>query len=99
MALPHSSADEPLPRPAVCSLVALSSVLFIYDRIDETVVLVLPLVSFVSRLQTEKGRSRWWFVTGSIAVLLVWFWSALGMKSLTEASLNWGVWAVSSRQR
>jgi hypothetical protein len=81
-----------LPRPAVCSLVALYSVLFFYHRIYDTVVLVLPLVYSVSRSQTAQGRSRWLFVVSSISILMVLFMSASDLKSLTDSSLNWGAW-------
>jgi hypothetical protein len=80
-----------LPRAGVCSIVALYSVLFFYHRIYDTVLLILPLVYSVSRSQTAQGRSRWWFVTSAIAILLVLFGSAMGMASLTSASLNWGL--------
>jgi hypothetical protein len=80
-----------LPRAAVCSLVALYSVLFFYHRVYDTVLLVLPLMHCVSRSQAVDGSSRRWFVTGAVAVLLVWFVSAMGMASLTDASLKWGL--------
>ncbi len=80
------------PRPAVCSLVTLYSVLFFYHRNYDTIVLLLPLVYSATRAQTVEGRSRWQFVASSIAIVLVWFLSAWPMKSLTEASLTWGFW-------
>jgi hypothetical protein len=78
-----------LPRAAICSLVALYSVLFFYHRLYDTVVLILPLVYCVSRSQSAEGRCRWWFIASSIAILLVWFMSAIAMKALTQASLSW----------
>jgi hypothetical protein len=80
-----------LPRAAVCSIAALYSVLFFYHRVYDTVLLVLPLVYCVSRSQTAEGRVRGWFVTGAIAILFVLFLSAIGMASLTQASLEWGL--------
>jgi hypothetical protein len=81
-----------LPRPAVCSLVALYSIVFFYHRIYDTVVLVLPLVYSVSRSQVAEARSRWLFVASSLVILMVLFMSASDLKSLTESSLKWGVW-------
>ena len=75
----------------LCSLVALYSVVFFYHRIYDTVVLTLPLVYSVGRARVEHGRSRWCFTLSAISILLVLYLSVAGMKSLTEASLNWGV--------
>ena len=81
-----------LPRPALCSLVALYSILFFYHRIYDTVVLILPLVYSVGRSQTAEGRSRWLFVASSISIIIILFMSALDMKALTTFSLNRGIW-------
>jgi hypothetical protein len=80
-----------LPRPAVCSLTALYSVLFFYHRIYDTVLLVLPLVYGVCRSQTAGGRSRWWFGASAIAVLLVLFANPKGMAVLTDLAPGWGL--------
>src|SRR5579883_1736023 len=81
-----------LPRPALCSLVALYSVLFFYHRIYDTVILVLPLAHSVSRARSADGLARWLFSASCLAMILVLFASASFLKPLTEASLNWGLW-------
>ena len=80
-----------LPHAALCSLVALYSILFFYHRIYDTVVLVLPLVYSVNRARVAEGRPRWLFVASSISILLVLFASASFLRPLTESSLNWGL--------
>ena len=81
-----------LPRAALCSLVALYSVVFFYHRIYDTVILTLPLVYCVGRARIEQGRSRRCFAASAISILLVLYPNTTGLKSLSEASLNWGVW-------
>ena len=81
-----------LPRSALCSLVALYSVVFFYHRLYDTVILALPLVYSASRARIEQGRSRWCFVLTAVSIILVMNLSTMGMRTLTEASLNWGLW-------
>jgi len=81
-----------LPRAAVCSLVALYSVVFFYHRIYDTVILTLPLVYCVGRARIEQGRSRRCFASSAISILLVIYPNTTGLKSLSEASFNWGAW-------
>jgi hypothetical protein len=85
-----SWADR-LPRAAVCSIVALYSLLFFYHRIYDTVILALPLVYCAGGAQVAVGSSRWLFVASSISILAVLFMSASDLKWLTDSSLNWGV--------
>jgi hypothetical protein len=80
-----------LPRAALCSLVALYSVVFFYHGIYDTVILTLPLVYCVGRARIEQGRSRWCFAASAISILLVLNPNTTGLKSLSEASLSWGV--------
>jgi Glycosyltransferase family 87 len=81
-----------LPRPALCSLVALYSVLFFYHRTYDTVILVLPLVYSAGRARSAEGRSRCLFSASCLWIILVLFANATLLKSLTESSLNWGLW-------
>ncbi len=81
-----------LPRPAACSLVALYSVLFFYHRIYDTIILALPLVYCMGRARIAEGRSRRYFVLSVVSILLVMYMSTAGLRFLTEASFNWGVW-------
>jgi hypothetical protein len=63
-----------LPRPAACSLVALFSAVFLYHRLYDAVLLVLPLVYCTDQARTTQGRTRWLFAgaaAGSLAVLFL----------------------------
>ena len=56
-------------RGMACSIVALYCVIFLYHRIYDLVILVLPLVYAASRVQMETGRSRWLFASAMLAIL------------------------------
>src|SRR5207249_3394308 len=60
-----------LPRGAACSLVALFSLIFLYHRLYDAVILVVPLVYCVGRCRIETGAARALFLACVIAVLLV----------------------------
>jgi hypothetical protein len=81
-----------LPRAAACSLVALFSMIFLYHRSYDAVVLVLPLVYFTGRARTQEGRARWLFAAGAIAVLFVLYLRNDSMRFLTWASFEWRIW-------
>jgi Glycosyltransferase family 87 len=73
-----------LPRVAACSLVALYAALFLYHRIYDMVILVLPLVYSAARAQATTGWSRRLFLTCALAILLVLYLS----KGLLRAILG-----------
>jgi Glycosyltransferase family 87 len=62
-----------LSRCAKCSLLALVSVIFLYHRLYDTVILALPLTCAVSLARTDVTRSGRWlhsFVGGAIVMVM-----------------------------
>jgi hypothetical protein len=62
--------QQTLPRGACCSLVSLYSVLFIYHRLYDLSILILPLFYSASRLHTALRPARWCYVWVVAAILL-----------------------------
>jgi hypothetical protein len=60
-----------LPRGACCCLVSLYSMLFIYHRLYDLSILILPLLYSASRLHTGSRLARWCHAWVVVAVLLV----------------------------
>ena len=60
-----------LPTGGDCSLVALFSVVFLYHRSPDCVVLALPLTYAVARARAGSGKARWAYLGATAAVLLV----------------------------
>lgn len=60
-----------LPTGGDCSLVALFSVIFLYHRSPDCVVLALPLTYAVARARAGSGKARWAYLGATAAVLLV----------------------------
>lgn len=80
-----------LPRPTATCLVSLFSLLFIYHRDYDTVILVLPLVYCASRVQGTRARVRWLFAACGLMVIAVLYLHVDGLKLLTRFSLGHGV--------
>jgi len=53
-----------------CALVALYSMVFLYHRVHDCVVLALPLTYAVARARAATGKARWAFAASAGAVLL-----------------------------
>jgi len=88
-----------LPRAAACSLVTLYSVVFLYHRHYDTVILVLPLVYSTGQARCSSGKRRYLFVGCAVAILLVWYLNkdlmrALQVYSIKGGALGWLVQAV-----
>lgn len=58
-----------LPEAARCSLVAFFAALFLYHRLYDMPILVLPLVYTMGRAQRTTGRQRWFYVASAACVL------------------------------
>lgn len=58
-----------MPEAARCSLVAFFAALFLYHRLYDMLILVLPLAYALGRSQVTNGRPRWLYVTSAVAVL------------------------------
>jgi hypothetical protein len=77
---------RPLPRAAACSLVALYSAVFLYHRIYDMIILVVPLVYCAGRALETRGRGRWLFVACALAVLGVLYLRLDPLRELTAAA-------------
>jgi hypothetical protein len=60
-----------LPTGGDCALVALFSMIFLYHRSPDCVVLALPLTYAVARARAGSGKARWAYLGATAAVLLV----------------------------
>jgi hypothetical protein len=79
-----------LPRPAACSLIALYSVVFLYHRNYDTLILALPFAYSASQARSAV-RGRLLFAGCALAILLVWYQNIELLRYLQEQSLHWGV--------
>ena len=78
-------------RGTACSLVALFSMLFLYHRDYDTLILTLPLVYCVRRARTETGAVRHLFSGCFIAIYGILYMNLTLLKYLTAGSQNWGI--------
>ncbi len=83
---------RPLPRAAVCSLVALSAAVFLYHRTYDLVYLILPLVYSIGQAQVRTGWTRRAFVACAVCILLTLYLRIDWFVELQKASLTWGAW-------
>ena len=81
-----------LPRPAVACLVSLSSLLFIYHRDYDTLILAVPLVHCAGRLGEATGRARWAYAAIGVSTIGVLYMSSTFLRCLTGLTLQWGAW-------
>jgi hypothetical protein len=81
-----------LPRTAACSLVALFSVVFLYHRNYDTMILALPFTYSAAQARTVRGGVRYLFAGCAVAILLVWHLDIGLLRALQERSLDWGAW-------
>jgi hypothetical protein len=81
-----------LPRAAACSLVALFSVVFLYHRSYDTLILALPFAYSAARARSVRGRGRYLFAGCALAILMVWYLDIGLLRALQEVSLNGGGW-------
>jgi len=81
-----------LPRSAAACLVSFFSLLFIYHRDYDTVILALPLVYCAGKVRVTTGPPRWLYTAcGSMAIAIL-YADALFLRLLTQHSLSWGTW-------
>jgi hypothetical protein len=59
-----------IDRGASCSIVSFYSMLFLYHRIYDFPILILPLLYAASRFSTDRGYTRWCYLWIMVAVLL-----------------------------
>jgi hypothetical protein len=77
-----------IPRAAACSLVAAFSTIFLYHRIYDAVILVIPLIYCVGWARATPSPARWLFRALALMIVLVLYLPSAGLRSLTERSLH-----------
>jgi hypothetical protein len=80
-----------LPRGAACSLVALYSMVFLYHRDYDTLILALPLVYCVGRARAEPGTTRRLFAICAVAIYIILYLNLPVLMFLTAKSREWGL--------
>jgi hypothetical protein len=81
-----------LPRAAACSLVALYSVVFLYHRNYDAVILALPLTYSAGQARAARGAARGLFAACAAAILAVLYLDLVFLRSAFHWSLDWGAW-------
>jgi hypothetical protein len=81
-----------LPRPAAACLICFFSILFVYHRDYDAVILALPLVYCACNLPASTSLSRWLHGACGLIVIAVLYVSAAHLRTLTQCSLSWGTW-------
>ena len=81
-----------LPRPAACALVACYSLLFLYHRAYDAVLLALPLLYTTCRAWRADGRRRRAFVAIALQMIAILYLNAFLLGPLTKWTLAWGAW-------
>src|SRR5262249_45351254 len=79
-------------RGVACSLVALFSMVFLYHRDYDSVILALPLVYCDRRAHTELGGVRRLFTGCAVGLVPIIFISAGFLRLLTNESQRWEIW-------
>jgi hypothetical protein len=77
------------PRGACCALVSLYSMLFIYHRLYDLSILILPLFYSASRLHSVSRPARWchaWVITAILLVLNAPYGEFLRLQTLYSSS-------------
>ena len=81
-----------LSRPAACALVALYSILFLYHRDYDTVILALPLVYGACQARAASGRQHRLFIAIGLLVIAILYLNAFLLRPLANLTLDWGLW-------
>jgi Glycosyltransferase family 87 len=81
-----------LPRPAAASLVSFFSLLFLYHRDYDAVILALPLVYCAGKVPVTTGRARLLHGACGLIVIAILYMNADYLGHLTRVSLRWGAW-------
>jgi hypothetical protein len=81
-----------LPRAAACSLVALYSMLFLYHRNYDAVILALPLVYSTGQARLVRGSARVVFAGCALAIVLVLYLDIEFLRAVTRmvGEMRWG---------
>ncbi len=63
-------ARPDIPRGACCSLVSLYSMLFVYHRLYDEMILIIPLIYCASRFRAVSGSARWCYAWALASLVL-----------------------------
>jgi glycosyl transferase family 87 len=88
-----------LPRPAADSLVSFFSLLFLYHRDYDTVILALPLAYCAGKVRVTTGPARWLYTACGLMAIAILYADALFLRLLTQRSLGWETWGAWFRRR
>jgi Glycosyltransferase family 87 len=81
-----------LPRSDAVCVICLFSILFLYHRDYDTVILALPLVHCAGRVRVTTGLARRLYAACSLIVIAILYMNAGHLRTLTQWSLAGGVW-------
>ena len=81
-----------LPRPAAASLVSFFSLLFLYHRDYDTVILALPLAYCAGKVRVTTGPARWLYTACGLMAIAILYADSLFLRLLTQRSLGWETW-------
>jgi Glycosyltransferase family 87 len=76
------------PRGLPASLIALYSLIYLYHRTYDAVVLALPLAFATGHARTASGRSRWWMTAAALMILLVMYLPRRELFALTRRTFE-----------
>jgi Glycosyltransferase family 87 len=83
---------NPFPRTDAVCLICLFSMLFLYHRDYDTVILALPLVHCAGKVRVTTGQARRLYAACGLIVIAVLYLNAGHLRTLTQWSLAWGPW-------
>jgi hypothetical protein len=81
-----------LPRPAAACVVSFFSLLFLYHRDYDTVILALPLAYCAEKVRVTTGLLRWLYTACGLIAIAILYADALFLRLLTQRSLGWETW-------
>ncbi len=81
-----------LPRSDAVCVICLFSMLFLYHRDYDIVILALPLVHCAGRVQVTTGKVRRLYAACGLIVIAVLYMNASHLRKLTQWSLDRGAW-------
>lgn len=81
----------PMLRSAACALIALYATIFLYHRVYDAVLLILPLVWCVAGARSAPAPGRWWYTGGAVAILGVLYLPVDLLGYLQLHSSHWGI--------
>ncbi len=79
-------------RPAACALIALYSILFLYHRDYDSVILAMPLVYGACRVRVAPDHGHRPSITIGLLVIAVLYLNAFLLRPLANWTLEWGGW-------